>query len=68
MIFCPLQSLFGWVLQLWLEAMRQYLGYYFAYITKNDDAVLIVDVGMVFGFWDEYYFSVAKVSGHVALL
>ncbi len=27
----------------------------------------IVNVGMVLGFWDEYYFSVAKVSGHVAL-
>jgi hypothetical protein len=29
--------------------------------------VSIIDARMVLGFWDEYYFSVAKVSGHIAL-
>jgi activator of HSP90 ATPase len=37
------------------------------YITKKGDGVPIVNVEMVLGFWDEYYFSIAKVSGHVAL-
>jgi hypothetical protein len=37
------------------------------YVTENGDGVPIVDVGMVLGFWDEYYFYVAKVSGHCAL-
>lgn len=37
------------------------------YIIENSDGVPIVDLGMVLGFWDEYYFSIVKVSRHVAL-
>ncbi len=54
-------------MEVWLEVAHHYLGYYFVYSIEEGDGVPIADVWMVPEFWNEYYFSTAKVWQHATL-